>query len=118
MSPRIINFVVLAYLLFYLSQGIDKHAQWAIWVNEHIFHFRLFGHEFFALDVIQIELAGYIIYLLLEVAYNYRCPQVLHYSIREHGVLRPNSGLILLETIERHGHRSQLKLFPTHSLSS
>lgn len=102
---RIINFIVLVYALFYLSQGIDEHAPWATWVNEHIFHFRLFGYEVSAVDVIQIELLGYIIYLLLELAYNYRCPQVLHYSIREHGVLRPDTGLILLETIERHGHK-------------
>jgi hypothetical protein len=102
---RVINFIVLVYFLFYLSKGISEQAPWASWVNEHVFHFFFFSREFNAIDVIRIELLGYAIYLLLECVYNYYCPQVLHHSIRERGILRPDTGLILHETIDRHGHR-------------
>lgn len=103
-SRAFIHIVVLSYVLFYVTQGVDQGTGWAVWVNEHIFHFLLFCQSFKAIDVIQIEIAGYVAYLVLQLLYSLYCPQILAHSIRKKGGLpREDAALVFVETVERHG---------------
>jgi hypothetical protein len=70
----LIHIVALSYFLFYVTQGIAKGSDWALWVNENIFHFVLFCRPFEAIEVMRIEIAGYALYLILQGIYSLYCP--------------------------------------------
>lgn len=103
-SRILIHIVVLSYVLFYVTQGVAKRSDWALWVNENIFHFVLFCRSFEAIEVMRIEIAGYALYLILQGIYSYYCPQILAHSMRREGGLpREDASLVFVDTIERHG---------------
>jgi hypothetical protein len=98
-NRRVINFIAFCYALFYLTEGLKDGYAWARWVNDTVFNFWLFGHRFNAIEVIQIEIFGYAIYLILEVVYNKYCPQILRHRATD----GEKATVILVETIEQHG---------------
>jgi hypothetical protein len=101
-----VHIVVLSYALFYVTQGRDQQADWALWINEHVFHFVLFCKSFHAIDVMKIEIAGYVLYLILQGIYRYRCPQILAQSVRkEGGVFREDTAQVFVDTLIRHGDK-------------
>lgn len=103
-SKILLSVVVLSYVLFYVTQGVNEQTKWAVWVNEHILNFYLFCRHFTAIEVIRIEIAGYTLYLVLHGIYNYYCPPILAHSIRKSGGLaREDAALVFVRTIERHG---------------
>jgi hypothetical protein len=103
-SRMALTLVVLSYVLFYVTQGLDKHSAWAVWVNNNVLNFFLFCHHFTAVEVIRIEIAGYALYLALYLIYNRYCPQILAHSIRKEGALtREDAALVFVRTVERHG---------------
>ena len=105
-SRLLLPMVVLSYVLFYVTQGLNTQSVWAIWVNENILSFYLLCRKFTAVDVIEIEIGGYALYLALYGLYKYRCPQIVVQAVRkEGGLAREDAPLVLVDTIERHGAR-------------
>jgi hypothetical protein len=102
-SRWVINLVVLTYVLFYLTHEVGRGKEWAVWINENFLNFGFLNYGFNAVDVIRFEVLGFSIYIIMEIAYNYFCPQILKHSTRENGIPKSDVSLIFVETIERHG---------------
>jgi hypothetical protein len=103
-SKILLPLVALSYVLFYVTQGLYDNTAWAVWVNKHLFYFYLFCRRFSAVEVVRIEIGGYVLYLVLYAIYNCYCPPILAHSIRKEGTLtREDTALVFVRTIERHG---------------
>ena len=74
-SRILIHIVALSYVLFYVTQGIAHGSDWALWVNENVFHFVLFWQRSFtAIEGHEDRDCGYVLYLVLQGIYSCYCP--------------------------------------------